>query len=125
MKGTLKQRSKGTWTIILDLERDVSGKRRQKWHTVSGTKRNAEEELTRILQQLDEGKYVNPSKITVKEHLDNWLTVIEPQVARKTFVRYEEICKRHLIPALGTIVLRKLTPEHIDTCYADARTTGR
>ncbi len=125
MRGHIKKRGKNSWSIVVALGRDVSGKRRQKWHTVSGTKRDAEQELTRILKQLDEGKYVNPSKITVKEHLENWLTVMEPHVARKSFVRYEEICKRHLIPALGATPLRKLTPEHIDTHYVDALSTGR
>ena len=48
MRGTLKQRSKGSWTIILDAGPDpATGKRRQQWHTVKGTKREAEKRLVR------------------------------------------------------------------------------
>jgi integrase len=47
MKGHIRQRSKGSWAIILDLGRDADGKRRQKWHTVRGTKKDAQRELAK------------------------------------------------------------------------------
>ena len=51
MRGTLKQRSKGSWSIVLDLPRDpATGKRRQQWHTVKCTKREAEKRLSELLQ---------------------------------------------------------------------------
>ncbi|MGI8739157.1 MAG: hypothetical protein ACR2KU_05790 [Gammaproteobacteria bacterium] len=42
-------------------------------------------------------------------------------MALKTFVRYAEICRRHLIPALGHDPLVKLSPLHIEGHYAKAR----
>ena len=43
MRGHIKQRSKGSWSIVLDLGRDPStGKRKQQWVTVRGTKKEAE-----------------------------------------------------------------------------------
>ena len=46
MRGHLKQRSKGSWAIWLELDRDpVTGKRRQKTLTVKGTKKMAEAKL--------------------------------------------------------------------------------
>jgi integrase len=47
MKGHIRQRSKGSWAIILDLGRDADGKRRQKWHTVRGTKKDTQRELAK------------------------------------------------------------------------------
>jgi hypothetical protein len=56
MKGSLKQRSEGSWTIILPLGRDpVTGKKRQKWHTVNGNKKQAQAELNRLLHELQTG----------------------------------------------------------------------
>ena len=50
MRGSLKKRSKHSWTIILDLgyqQDPQTGKRRrrQKWITLRGTKREAETPL--------------------------------------------------------------------------------
>ena len=43
MRGHIKQRSKGSWSIVLDLGRDPStGKRKQQWVTVRCTKKEAE-----------------------------------------------------------------------------------
>ena len=46
MRGHITKRSKDSWAIVLDAGRDpASGKRRQQWHTVKGTKREAEKRL--------------------------------------------------------------------------------
>ena len=44
MIGHIRRRGKGSWAIVLNLGRDANGKRRQKWHTVHGTKRDAQKE---------------------------------------------------------------------------------
>ena len=46
MKGYLKKRSEGSWTIVLYLGHDAAtGKTRQKWRTVNGNKKQAQAEL--------------------------------------------------------------------------------
>ena len=65
MRGTIKQRAKGTWTVWWDEPRAADGKRRQRNKSVRGTKRDAEAELRKILASLDSGSYVKPSKMTV------------------------------------------------------------
>ena len=53
MRGHLKQRSKGSWSIVLDMGRDpATGKRRQQWQTVRGTKKEAEKKLAELQHQL-------------------------------------------------------------------------
>ena len=42
MKGHVRRRGKASWAVILDLGRDGAGKRRQKWHSVKGTRKDAE-----------------------------------------------------------------------------------
>jgi hypothetical protein len=114
MKGHIRQRSKGSWAIILDLGRDADGKRRQKWHTVRGTKKDAQRELAKLLHQLHTGEYVEPTQMTVADYLKTWLRdYAKVNVAGKTYERYAEIIERHLIPALGHHALPKLQPLHI------------
>jgi Arm DNA-binding domain len=51
MRGAVVQKPKGTgrWYVVLDLDRDGTGRRRQKWHSGFRTKREAEKGLTALL----------------------------------------------------------------------------
>ncbi len=70
MKGHITKRSKGSWTIVIDAGKDPgTGKRRQHWHTVKGTKRDAQRALNEILVALGKGTYVKPTKLTVGDWL--------------------------------------------------------
>ena len=54
MKGHIRPRGKNTWAIKYEIGRDPgTGKRRSKWVTVHGSKRDAQIELRRILHEID------------------------------------------------------------------------
>jgi integrase len=126
MKGHLRKRGDRSWAIVLELDRDPeTGKRRQKWHSVSGTKRDAERELSRILNDRQSGAYSEPSKLTVAEYLERWLESVEGSVAGSAFHRYREIVRRHLVPAFGRVPLAALQPLVIDRYYSKALKSGR
>src|SRR2546425_654860 len=56
MPGYITKRSKNSYTVVVDLGRDpVTGKRRQLWRSVKGTKRAAETLLVQLLSQRDQG----------------------------------------------------------------------
>src|SRR4051794_2114011 len=106
MTGSLKKRTESTWSIILYLGRDpVTGKKKQKWVTVHGNKKDAQRELNRLVNQLNTGAYVEASRDTLATFLNKWLEMIKPSLAGKTHERYAEIVNRHLIPAFGSICL--------------------
>ncbi len=127
MKGHIKQRSKGSWSIVIDVGRDPeTGRRRQQWHTVRGTKRDAEQELTRLLHSLETGGYVKPNRVTLGEWLDDWLGgYVEANCSPRTKTSYEMIIRRHVIPELGMIALNQLTPHHLQTFYNRQKRQGR
>ena len=127
MRGHVTKRSKDSWTIVLDLGRDPStGKRKQQWVTVRGTKREAERKLAELQYQMDSGGYVKPSKLTVAEHLRDWLRDYAATTVRpRTYEGYAMIVEKHLIPGLGRIVLTQLQPAEIQKCYAKALENGR
>ena len=62
MRGHIRKRAKGSWTIVLDFEKDPdTGKRRQQWSTVRGTKKDAERKLAELLHQIDNGSIIKPT----------------------------------------------------------------
>jgi integrase len=126
MRGTLVRRSKGSWSIKLELGKDPkTGKRTQKWITVRGNKKEAEVQLARHVNDLNTGGFVSPAKLTVAEYLDKWLAHAVTKVSRKTYERYESIIMHHLKPALGALKLPQLAPLHIQDHYTRALSEGR
>jgi hypothetical protein len=73
MKGHIRKRGKSSWSVVLYLGRDATGRDRHKWHTVRGTRRDAQRELARLLNQINIGAYIEPARMTVAEYLDRWL----------------------------------------------------
>ena len=126
MTGSVKKRSKNSWTMIIYMGRDPkTNKKRQKWHTVSGTKRDAQRELTRLLHELNTGQYVEPSKMTVAAYLQKWLDHAQKKVNPKTHERYTQLVQRNLTPLIGGLPLPGLRPLHIQDTYDRLLESGR
>jgi integrase len=124
MKGHLKERSPGHWAIVIDLQDKVTGKRRRKWHSFKGNKRQAQEECARLINEIRSRTYVEATKETVAQFLERWVADIKPTVSPRTYHRYAEICRRNIVPLLGTIALAKLQPSDITSAYAKAQEIG-
>jgi hypothetical protein len=102
-----------------------NGRRRRKWHSFKGTKREAQVACSRLIAELSGGAYIEPAKTTVAEFLDRWLDHVKAQVAPRTHERYIELAKKSIAPLIGNIVLTKLRPVTISTAYGKALVEGR
>ncbi|MEW5920623.1 MAG: N-terminal phage integrase SAM-like domain-containing protein [Bacillota bacterium] len=72
--------------------------------------------MARMLVELKNGTYIEPDALTVKKYLEHWLTTYgAPNLAPSTLESYKLIINRHLIPALGHILLQKLQPMQIQS----------
>ena len=127
MKGHIRQRSKGSWTMWVDLGRDPeTGKRKQQTLTVRGSKKDAERELRKILTCIEGGAYVKPTKLTIAQFLEEWLRdYVKLNCSARTRVSYEMIVRRHIISELGSIPLSQLEPRHLQTFYSQQKAYGR
>jgi hypothetical protein len=83
MKGHLRERSPGHWAIILDVS-DATGKRRQRWHSFAGNKRQAQVECARLLTEMKNGTSVEPSRMTVAAFLERWIEHMAGQVSPRS-----------------------------------------
>jgi Phage integrase, N-terminal SAM-like domain len=120
MRGHLKERSPGHWAIILDVRDPETGDRKRRWHSFVGTKRQAEDERSRLIAEMRGGLYVDPSKITVAQYLEKWLSHMASQLSPRSHERYGEIVRKNLAPALGAVHLMKLRPAQIADAYTKA-----
>ena len=126
MRGHITKRGKDSYTIVLNLGTDPeTGKRRQQWVTVRGTKKDAERRLSELLNQLDTGTFVKPRKITVGEYLQEWLAdYAELHCSPKTIESYRQVINSHLLPELGSIKLVELEARHLQSMFAKKRDGG-
>src|SRR4051812_18343793 len=108
MRGHIRERSPGCWAIVIDTRDPETGKRRRKWHSFKGTKRQAEVECARLVSSIDAGTYMEPSKTTLATFLDHWLEHMRSQVAPRSHERYVELARKNIVPVLGAVYLTKL-----------------
>jgi len=127
LEGYITKRYKGSYTIVINLGNGpATGKRRQRWVTVKGTKKDAEKRLAELLHEIDTGTCMRPDRTTLGEYLERWIRdYARPNLAARTVEGYETIIQQHLKPRLGNISLTQLKPEHLQKYYAELLKSGR
>ncbi len=55
MRGHIRERSPGRWAIVLEMRDPETGKRKRKWQSFTGTKREAQTECARLISDLSGG----------------------------------------------------------------------
>jgi integrase len=127
MKGHIRERSPGHWAIVIDVRDPVTGKRKRKWHSFRGTKREAETKRAELVASVGKDDYVEPSKVTVAEFLrgrvDQWEAAGE--ISARTAQRYRQLVENQIVPHLGAKILRRLRPLDIEGWHAALRSGGR
>lgn len=111
-EGTLYHRKDGRWSAIITVE---GGKRK----TFYGkTRKEVQEQLKKALFEQQKGMLVTAPQQKVEHFLRHWLEEThKPSVRLRTYERYEEILRLHLIPGIGHHQLQKLSPQHLQTFY--------
>jgi integrase len=126
MRGHIRERSPGHWAIVIDARDAETGKRRRKWHSFRGNKREAQTECARLIGEHKTGKInLAPAKATVAEFLAKWLEAKRGRVSPASYERYTDAVTKNLIPLIGNVPLAKLTPDMIGRAYSKALTEGR
>ncbi len=112
------------WRIVTDAGRDpVTGKRKQLTQTF-GRKKDADAEIARIQHQSNEGTYVAPSKLTLNQVLDGFLTSAGFEKEEGTRSNYGHALK----PArerLGDRPVQSITREDIEALRDWMLSSGR
>jgi integrase len=119
MSGHIRKRGERSFEIKFDIGADpLTGKRRIRYHSLKGTKREAEIKLATLIAENSKGEYVDSSKATVAEFIERWLTDwTASHVSPKTFERYAELLRNHVAANIGDVHLQKLRAVHINEMY--------
>ncbi len=115
--GSIRHRKDGLWEGRYTLGSDPkTGKQVQK--SVYGkTQQEVRKKLAQITADIDNGVFIEPSKLTVGKWLDVFLKEYNGDVKEFTQKSYEVYCEQHLKPMLGRIKLTALNAPMIQNAY--------
>jgi integrase len=124
MKGHIRKRGKNSWAIVIDAT-GPDNRRRRKWISVKGTKKEAQVRCAQLITEMQGGSIFEPAKATLDEYLQRWLDHMAGQVSPQSHATYAVVVNAYLTPLLGHLKLTKLQPTEIAKGYAIALQQGR
>jgi integrase len=128
MTGHIRRRGEHSWELKFDNGRDpATGKRITRYASVKGTRKDAERRLVELLKARDDGAYVEPSRLTVAEHVRARVAQWEAagDIGAKTAERYKELVENQIMPHLGAKLLQKLKPTDLEAWHSTLKVKGR
>jgi integrase len=94
-------------------------------HIYGRTRQQVAAKLAKAMSDRDGGIELDPSRVTVNEYLQRWLKdSVKGSVRPITFESYERLVRVHVVPALGRIKLKALSPAHLQGFYRDRLDAG-
>lgn len=123
-RGSMQPKGPGRWLVRVYLGEDpATGKRRYSSEVVQGTKRDAQQVLTRMLSEVDAGTFVPPSRLTMQEYLESWLGV-KTDLSARTRMDYRTYFTRYVYPVLGSKRLDQVTHFDVQGLYNGMQARG-
>jgi len=115
--GTIRERSDGRWECRVTLGRDPGTGKQKRKSFYAPTQAELVKLMKQVQADLDNGNYVEPSKLTVAAWMDIWLAEYLGGVKESTQASYQGHTKNHIKPNLGAVLLQKLTPHAVQKFY--------
>ena len=120
MSGHIVERGPNRWAIVLEI-RDANGRRKQKWSSFKGSKREAQKRLAELVTEREHGTYVEPSKQTVAKYFEEWLRDCAPITAGPKTVEGYGLFVRYITEALGDRPIQQVRGNDLNRLYLDLR----
>lgn len=126
MNGRVFRRG-NTWSYVVDVGANTHSGRKQQMRGGFPTKREADKALRDLLRQVDNQRYVEPSKLTLSRYVEKeWLpSVAPPHLRETTWSSYSRELRLNVLPMLGEIPLQTLRPADLNRLYAYLLSDGR
>jgi integrase len=123
-EGSIHERPDGMWRATISVGYGANGKRKRR-DFYGKTKREVQDELTKLQNQKMHGTLVAPSRLTVSTFLEQWVEdVARVTVRATTYSNYKGVIKNHVSKHVGGIVLQRLEPNHVQAMYSAMEKDG-
>ena len=117
MKGYVAKKGDRWYAIIYEGLDPVTGKERRRWHPAGTNRQEAERLAARLAAKLN-GRNDEGRSLTFGAYLTTrWLPGKKLELAHSTWDGYRRNIKRHILPTLGKVAIRRLRPHHLEALY--------
>ena len=123
--GSIRKRKDGTWEGRYCAGTNPGTGKPIRKSIYGKTQKEVRERLTKITAELDDGIFIEPSKITLGQWLDTWLKDYTKDIKPLTRKTYTAQVNTHIKPGLGAVKLQSLTVPQIQAFYNELGRTGR
>lgn len=121
--GSIRQRPDGRWEARYTVGRDPGTGKQIRKSVYGKTQAEVRKKLNAVTAAIDNGTYIEPSKLKVADWLGIWLDEYTLDIKPRSLESYQQLVKNHIIPALGNVRLTALKPHHIQKLYNDLSKT--
>ena len=124
-EGSVHRRKAGGWTAVLSLgsRTGKDGRERRVRKTVYGSTKT--EVLTKLHSLRVDHPTADDDDLTVADWAERWLREVAVNNVRpSTLENYQRDVRKHIIPQLGRVPLRRLKPSAIAEFYRDLAAAG-
>src|SRR5215204_3861141 len=116
-EGSITRRRNGGWSAQYTVH-TAEGRKRK---TLYGkTRQEVAAKLARALSDREGGLIFDAEGLKLGEYLGRWLEdSVKGTVRSTTYERYEQISRTHIVPMLGSVKLKALSPTHVRGLYKE------
>lgn len=123
-RGQIIEKGKDKWLVRIFRGRNEIGVKLYFNKVINGKKSVAQKYLTGKLREKDLGIFIESSRQTLNEHLNNWLEMIKTRVAEQTYNSYETLLRVHIRNRIGQLRLSEVKIHDIQKVYAEMQIMG-
>jgi integrase len=121
-EGSITRRKNGGWCAQYTV---YTGEGRKRKTLYGKTRVEVAAKLAKALSDREGGLVFDAGNRTVGDYLDRWLNdSVRGSVKQRTFENCSYIVRKYLIPALGRVKLKALTPAHVQGLYRSKLDSG-
>jgi integrase len=113
-----RRKSDGRWSASITLP---GGKRK---HFLGKDRDEVVRKQRAALKSQDDGLPIIAERQMVGQFMQRWLTAAKPSLRGRTWERYEQYVRLHIVPGMGKVWLTNLTPLHLQRLYAQRIEAG-
>ena len=117
--GTIRQRPDGRWEARITIGHDpVTGKQKQR-SFYGKTQKEVRQKLQQAAVELDAGTYIEPSRMTLDQWLELWLTEYKTSIRDSSRMAYRSLFRTQISPYIGNLPLQRITPIVLQRYFND------
>lgn len=116
--GSIRKRPDGRWEGTYCAGFDTKTGKLLRKSVYGKTQKEVRQILAKVTSEIDEGKYIAPTKLSLSKWLESWISDYTMNLKPATRAAYQQHIRVHLNPYIGDIALGQLSTAEIQKLYS-------